>query len=588
MRILIYGAGVLGSLYAARLAAAGDEVTVLAHGQRLGELRARGIELEDALSGQRTTMQVDVIERLEPDDAYDLVVVLMQKQQVAAILPALAASRHTPNVLFMTNNAAGPDAYIAALGRERVLLGFPGAGGVRAGSAVRVYVAPRGTQPTTLGELDGAITPRLRQIAAHLERAGFPVALSRHMDAWLKTHVALVSPIANALYLAAGDTYRLARTRDGLALLVRAIREGLEVLRALGVPITPAKYRLLARLPEPLLVTLLRHGLASERAAVALAGHANAARAEMAALAEEFRALADQASVPRPAIDRLAAYLDPAIPPLAEGSADLPLHWEGAGALGGGLLGAGLPGSWRWMGLPGGALAGLLLGRRMSAPRRMPLARRWQRALARRRGPDVAAAVIARAEECHRALYAGRTRYANPALRWHLEQRILPIFALYQALRAELGEQDAALAEVEALCRSAFAGRRRQVALLRLLPDPFPLFRWIGRRTMRRSYPPEGWTTEWLADDDSCLAFNIRSCLYLDTLRAYGASELLPTICGFDDWMFEPLPPSIAWERTTTLGRGGDRCDFCWRRVDAVGVDRLASGRAAATQSGRR
>jgi hypothetical protein len=31
--------------------------------------------------------------------------------------------------------------------------------------------------------------------------------------------------------------------------------------------------------------------------------------------------------------------------------------------------------------------------------------------------------------------------------------------------------------------------------------------------------------------------------------------------------MFETLPPTIAWERTMTLGRGGDRCDFCWRRI---------------------
>jgi hypothetical protein len=364
------------------------------------------------------------------------------------------------------------------------------------------------------------------------EQAGLPAAISRNIDAWLRTHVAIVSPIAHALYLAGADNYRLARTRDGLVLLIRAIREGFRILRTLGIPITPAKYRLIARLPEPLLVALLHRGLASERVAVALAGHANAARDEMAVLAEEFRALVDVAAVPTPAIDRLAVYLDPAVPRLAEGSAELPLSWEGAGAtvgaLAGGVLAVALPWAWRRLGVPGGALAGLLLGRWLAAPRRMPLARRWEHALAGRRGPDVAAAIIARAEERHRALYAGRPRYANRAMRWHLEQRILPILALYQALRAELGEQDAALIEVEALCHAAFAGRRHQIALLRLLPDPFPLFRWIARRTMRRSYPPKGWTTEWLADDDSRLAFNIRSCLYLDTLRA--TRQFLPAV----------------------------------------------------------
>jgi hypothetical protein len=130
-----------------------------------------------------------------------------------------------------------------------------------------------------------------------------------------------------------------------------------------------------------------------------------------------------------------------------------------------------------------------------------------------------------------------------------------------------MGDQEAALEEVDDLFHMVFARQRRQVALLQLLPDPFPLFRWIGRRTMQRSYPKEGWTTEWVADDEQCLAFNMRRCVYLETMTAYGAPELMPHICAFDDWMFETLPPTIAWERTTTLGRGGDRCDFCWRRV---------------------
>ena len=41
MRILIYGAGVIGSFYASRFAKAGLDVTVLARGQRLKELDKR-------------------------------------------------------------------------------------------------------------------------------------------------------------------------------------------------------------------------------------------------------------------------------------------------------------------------------------------------------------------------------------------------------------------------------------------------------------------------------------------------------------------------------------------------------------------
>ena len=105
MNILIYGAGVLGSLYAARLAHAGQHVSLLGRGRRLAELREHGIVIEDAATGQRTTTSVDLIEQLAPDDAYDLAIVLMRKNQVGAILPALAANRSIPTVLFMVNNA---------------------------------------------------------------------------------------------------------------------------------------------------------------------------------------------------------------------------------------------------------------------------------------------------------------------------------------------------------------------------------------------------------------------------------------------------------------------------------------------------
>lgn len=51
-------------------------------------------------------------------------------------------------------------------------------------------------------------------------------------------HVALVivSPIANAIYMAGNDNYRLARTRDGLVMMIRAIREGMRVLEELKFP----------------------------------------------------------------------------------------------------------------------------------------------------------------------------------------------------------------------------------------------------------------------------------------------------------------------------------------------------------------
>lgn len=143
LRVLIFGAGVLGSLYGARLAEAGNDVAVLARGRRLEELRARGVVLEDVRSGARTATPVRIVSELAPDDPYDVVVVLVRKTQLASVLPPLAASRATPNVLVMVSNPSGPGELIAALGRERLLLGFAGAGGTLDQGVVRYAMAPR-------------------------------------------------------------------------------------------------------------------------------------------------------------------------------------------------------------------------------------------------------------------------------------------------------------------------------------------------------------------------------------------------------------------------------------------------------------
>ena len=107
MRFLIYGAGNIGSLYAARLAQSSQDVAILARGTRLEQIRQQGIELEDGVSGQRCIASPEVVDRLDPDDAYDVVLVILPKHRVAEVLPALAANKRTPSIMFFGNNAAG-------------------------------------------------------------------------------------------------------------------------------------------------------------------------------------------------------------------------------------------------------------------------------------------------------------------------------------------------------------------------------------------------------------------------------------------------------------------------------------------------
>jgi ketopantoate reductase len=346
-KILVYGTGPLGSLFAARLKEGGNDVSILARGQRLADLREHGIVLVDVSTKQQTVTRVDVVEALAPDDAYDLVLVIMRKNHALAILPVLAANKHTPNVLFLMNNAAGPGALVEALGQERVLIGFPNSAGYREGHVVHCLTGTEDDPAfVPFGEVDGRITDRTQRVARILESApGFGAEIRTDMDTWLKYHVALLMPsLGPALYAAGTDNYRLARTRDLVVLSIRAIREGFRVLGAMGLPVTPSKYRVFEWGPEPLLVLASRRLLENELMEVALVKHANAARDEVKHLTDEFLALARATSVPTPTIDRLYPYLDPETPSVPDGSAEIPLRWGGILA-GAGVLAAVAAGS---------------------------------------------------------------------------------------------------------------------------------------------------------------------------------------------------------------------------------------------------
>ena len=225
-----------------------------------------------------------------------------------------------------------------------------------------------------------------------------------------------------------------------------------------------------------------------------------------------------------------------------------------------------------WIGfgvLATGAVAGLLIARRRSARLQLPDAAIWRQALTEQHCLSEAAALIEKAQQRYEVLYHARPHHDHPALRMHLEQNILPGLALYQVLLAEKGDQAAALAEVEMLLQASAvrSSLRKATAALKYWPEPFRLMRLVTRAAMRFGFPASGWETEWVEDSNRRIAFNIHRCFYLNTLTTYGAPELTRLFCQMDDVVYEVLPPSIQWERTSTLGRGDEVCDFCYRHV---------------------
>ncbi|MCL4561730.1 MAG: hypothetical protein M1281_14120 [Chloroflexi bacterium] len=231
---------------------------------------------------------------------------MMRKNQVASILPALAANRRTPNVLFMGNNVAGAEEYVRALGKERVLLGFGGVGGIRKDNEIRYMAVMKGDLGRAYaGELDGSFSARLKEIARAFQKTGIPLDVLRNPDAWLKTHAAVILPLACAIYRAGGDNYRLAKDRRTRTLMMHGVRESLRVLQGAGVPITPPAYQMYLKLPMMIQVALVGNLLSSQHAAISVAGHANAARDEMQTLADEFTGLIRKSGVAAPVLNEL-------------------------------------------------------------------------------------------------------------------------------------------------------------------------------------------------------------------------------------------------------------------------------------------
>ena len=304
-KILFFGAGVLGSLYAARISDAGHEVSILARGRRLQEIHSQGIVLEHAFSGKRSVSQVEVVNQLGASDRYDYIIVLVRNNQIRDALALVSENLRTPNVMVMVNNPSGYGDWAGAVGKDRLMVGFAGAGGTIENGVVKYALAPKFFQPTTLAELDGRATTRLQEIVHIFRQAGFPTTTCANMDAWQKTHVAWVSPLANAIYLAEQDGLPLSSSRPLLGLTVDAIREGYRVLASLGVPVTPPMLKFWQVLPKFLLVESLVAWTKTRHFNTLILRHSLAARDEMNQVAKEFHLLSTSSGVSTRALDLL-------------------------------------------------------------------------------------------------------------------------------------------------------------------------------------------------------------------------------------------------------------------------------------------
>jgi 2-dehydropantoate 2-reductase len=283
MKMLIVGAGVIGTVYGAHLAAAGNHVSVLSHGRRTDDVAAGGLCARDVLGGGRVDVEAEVVPDAGGD--YDVVLIAVRRDQLASAFAELALLAGKPAVVFFGNNPSGRAAIPGDVPGD-VYLGFPGVGGVMAGGTAE-YVRIR-QQPTAFPK---ASDSRLAALEATLSGRGFGVQRVIDMDGWLVYHAAFVACVAAALHRCGTDPIRLAADRPTLTLMCRAITGAFGSLRADGTGGLP---RNLAVLHSPALravaVRYWARTMRSPMGELAFAAHSRHAEAEMRALGDDMAA----------------------------------------------------------------------------------------------------------------------------------------------------------------------------------------------------------------------------------------------------------------------------------------------------------
>jgi len=253
MRILIYGAGVIGSLYAAYLFEAGYSVSVLARGERLRDLKQIGLRY--FRYGKIQCANITVIEELNPSDDYDFIFLTVREEQLCTALISLCGNV-SPTIVTMVNTTE-PYAELDALcGSGRLLPAFPGAGGGFTNGVLDAGLTPSIIQPTTFGEIDGRSSKRVKTLKGIFTKARIPCQIVKDMHIWQICHLAMVVPLADAYYTTERPQ-EAGKDKNGMRRTAVQLHENFTRLRQCGISISPPKLNLFRLCPVGILCKVL-------------------------------------------------------------------------------------------------------------------------------------------------------------------------------------------------------------------------------------------------------------------------------------------------------------------------------------------
>ena len=238
-RVLVFGAGVLGSYLAHVLCAAGNDVTVIARGSWADTLE-KGLTIRHHLQ-HRTTVDHPRVIRQADDSHYDYVFAVMPYPKMRLILDDLAGL--DCDTLCLVGNNLEParmQDYISAQsarGRKTLYFGFQMSAGKKTD---RGLICERlGASGMDIGHLHSEPNAEEKaELKALFRGTGYKLNWQRDMEGYLWGHVAAIMPIGYAAYISGGDLTKT--SRDMRRLMIEASGEIYKKLQQKGIPNTEA------------------------------------------------------------------------------------------------------------------------------------------------------------------------------------------------------------------------------------------------------------------------------------------------------------------------------------------------------------
>ena len=148
----------------------------------------------------------------------------------------------------------------------------------------------------------------------------------------------------------------------------------------------------------------------------------------------------------------------------------------------------------------------------------------------------------------------------------HTDNFIFPTAAIYLTFKAAVGEEKAYEIIEKAAAENAGAAGRRLAKFMRIPGMPSMFIKLWDPMTRKMFGEKSGFRNRFYPKKKGEFRMDILECPYNKYFTELGCPELTKIFCRNDELAYGNLP-GLNFIRTTTLGRGGERCDFCLRRA---------------------